>query len=134
MLGKEFFWRVSEILTILSIKYFLFPQDAQWNDIDYMTGYRDFTFDPKNFASLPQLVADLHSHGQQYVMILVILGTQYPCEIYGFVKGPQCICTGKLSPSKGQHLQARPAFVDVFKLTLRGRWRVSAFPLTKELP
>ncbi|XP_032896705.1 lysosomal alpha-glucosidase-like [Amblyraja radiata] len=46
------------------------PQDAQWNDIDYMTGYRDFTFDPKNFASLPQLVADLHSHGQQYVMIL----------------------------------------------------------------
>ncbi|XP_078273960.1 lysosomal alpha-glucosidase isoform X2 [Rhinoraja longicauda] len=45
-------------------------EDAQWNDIDYMTDYRDFTFDPKNFASLPQLVADLHSHGQRYVMIL----------------------------------------------------------------
>ncbi|XP_051878369.1 lysosomal alpha-glucosidase-like isoform X2 [Pristis pectinata] len=46
------------------------PQDAQWNDIDYMTNYRDFTFDPERFASLPQLVADLHSHGQHYVMIL----------------------------------------------------------------
>ncbi|XP_069784428.1 lysosomal alpha-glucosidase [Narcine bancroftii] len=46
------------------------PQDAQWNDIDYMTDYRDFTFDSKKFASLPQLVADLHAHGQQYVIIL----------------------------------------------------------------
>ncbi|XP_067911990.1 lysosomal alpha-glucosidase isoform X3 [Heterodontus francisci] len=46
------------------------PQDAQWNDIDYMIDYRDFTFDPHNFASLPQLVTDLHSHGQQYVMIM----------------------------------------------------------------
>ncbi|XP_067859036.1 lysosomal alpha-glucosidase [Heptranchias perlo] len=46
------------------------PQDAQWNDIDYMTGYRDFTFDPQKFASLPQLVTDLHSHRQQYVMIV----------------------------------------------------------------
>uniref|UniRef100_UPI00398EBB98 lysosomal alpha-glucosidase-like n=1 Tax=Pristiophorus japonicus TaxID=55135 RepID=UPI00398EBB98 len=46
------------------------PQDVQWNDIDYMTGYRDFTFDPQSFASLPPLVADLHSHGQRYVMIV----------------------------------------------------------------
>ncbi|XP_041063278.1 lysosomal alpha-glucosidase isoform X1 [Carcharodon carcharias] len=46
------------------------PQDAQWNDIDYMIDYRDFTFDPQRFASLSQMVADLHSHGQQYVMIV----------------------------------------------------------------
>ncbi|XP_067911989.1 lysosomal alpha-glucosidase isoform X2 [Heterodontus francisci] len=55
------------------------PQDAQWNDIDYMIDYRDFTFDPHNFASLPQLVTDLHSHGQQYVMIMVWPGlTVFP--------------------------------------------------------
>ncbi|NXU89451.1 LYAG glucosidase, partial [Xiphorhynchus elegans] len=45
-------------------------QDAQWNDIDYMDGYRDFTFDSQKFASLPSLVEDLHKHGQHYVMIL----------------------------------------------------------------
>lgn len=37
-----------------------------------MDGYRDFTFDPQNFASLPSLVEDLHKHGQHYVMILVL--------------------------------------------------------------
>lgn len=37
-----------------------------------MDGYRDFTFDPQKFASLPSLVEDLHKHGQHYVMILVL--------------------------------------------------------------
>jgi len=38
-----------------------------------MDGYRDFTFDPQKFASLPSLVEDLHKHGQHYVMILVVV-------------------------------------------------------------
>ncbi|XP_041960066.1 lysosomal alpha-glucosidase [Alosa sapidissima] len=46
------------------------PQDVQWNDIDYMDGTRDFTFDPVAFATLPDLVKDLHRHDQKYVMIL----------------------------------------------------------------
>ncbi|XP_041085570.1 lysosomal alpha-glucosidase [Polyodon spathula] len=46
------------------------PQDAQWNDIDYMDGFRDFTTEPENFATLPEMVKDLHDHGQRYVMIL----------------------------------------------------------------
>ncbi|XP_031442858.1 lysosomal alpha-glucosidase-like [Clupea harengus] len=46
------------------------PQDVQWNDIDYMDETRDFTFDPVNFATLPDLVKDLHRHDQKYVMIL----------------------------------------------------------------
>nr|XP_005999031.1 PREDICTED: lysosomal alpha-glucosidase-like [Latimeria chalumnae] len=56
------------------------PQDAQWNDIDYMDGFRDFTFDSKKFATLPQLVKDLHNYGQHYVMILDpgISSTQQP--------------------------------------------------------
>lgn len=37
-----------------------------------MDGYRDFTFDPWKFTSLPSLVEDLHKHGQRYVMILVL--------------------------------------------------------------
>uniref|UniRef100_W5L3G3 Alpha glucosidase 2 n=1 Tax=Astyanax mexicanus TaxID=7994 RepID=W5L3G3_ASTMX len=46
------------------------PQDVQWNDIDYMDRALDFTHDPVNFATLPDLVKDLHIHDQHYVMIL----------------------------------------------------------------
>ncbi|XP_068764111.1 lysosomal alpha-glucosidase-like isoform X5 [Struthio camelus] len=56
--------------TVKAMRNYQIPQDAQWNDIDYMDGYRDFTFDPEKFASLPSLVEDLHKHGQRYVMIL----------------------------------------------------------------
>lgn len=53
----------------MSILYCL--QDVQWNDIDYMEQFLDFTFDSTNFATLPDLVKDLHAHDQRYVMILV---------------------------------------------------------------
>lgn len=33
----------------------------------------DFTFDPQQFATLPDMMKDLHSHGQRYVMILVFI-------------------------------------------------------------
>lgn len=46
-------------------------QDVQWNDIDYMDQFMDFTFDSTKFATLPDLVKDLHAHDQHYVMILV---------------------------------------------------------------
>ncbi len=46
-------------------------QDVQWNDIDYMDQFMDFTFDSTKFATLPDLVKDLHAHDQRYVMILV---------------------------------------------------------------
>uniref|UniRef100_A0A674D8I7 Alpha glucosidase 2 n=1 Tax=Salmo trutta TaxID=8032 RepID=A0A674D8I7_SALTR len=46
------------------------PQDVQWNDIDYMDRSLDFTFDPAAFSTLPDMVKDLHSHGQRYVMML----------------------------------------------------------------
>uniref|UniRef100_A0A8C9UDN8 P-type domain-containing protein n=1 Tax=Serinus canaria TaxID=9135 RepID=A0A8C9UDN8_SERCA len=56
--------------TVRSMRNYQIPQDGQWNDIDYMDGYRDFTLDSQKFASLPSLVEDLHKHGQRYVMIL----------------------------------------------------------------
>ncbi|XP_053711652.1 lysosomal alpha-glucosidase [Synchiropus splendidus] len=46
------------------------PQDAMWNDIDYMDQFLDFTYDPNKFASLPAMVKDLHGHDQRYVIIL----------------------------------------------------------------
>ncbi|NWU25668.1 LYAG glucosidase, partial [Dyaphorophyia castanea] len=56
--------------TVRAMRNYQIPQDAQWNDIDYMDGYRDFTLDSQKFSSLPSLVQDLHKHGQRYVMIL----------------------------------------------------------------
>ncbi|KAM6442830.1 sucrase-isomaltase, intestinal [Liasis olivaceus] len=46
------------------------PYDVQYTDIDYMEDTKDFTYDKKNFAGLPEFVQDLHNHGQKYVIIL----------------------------------------------------------------
>ncbi|XP_072453828.1 lysosomal alpha-glucosidase-like isoform X2 [Notamacropus eugenii] len=63
--GSEQTWQ-----TVKNMRNYLIPQDAQWNDIDHMEGSRDFTVDPHHFGTLPQLVMDLHKHGQYYVLIL----------------------------------------------------------------
>ena len=47
------------------------PQDTQWNDIEYMNGYKDFTIDNKQFHGLAQFVDKLHLGGMHYVMIVV---------------------------------------------------------------
>ena len=46
------------------------PHDVQWNDIDYMHAHLDFTYNHTTFASLPQMVDDLHAHNQKYIMIV----------------------------------------------------------------
>ncbi|XP_054838775.1 sucrase-isomaltase, intestinal [Eublepharis macularius] len=46
------------------------PYDVQYTDIDYMEDSKDFTYDTTDFAGLPDFVADLHNHGQKYVIIL----------------------------------------------------------------
>uniref|UniRef100_A0AAZ3QT78 P-type domain-containing protein n=1 Tax=Oncorhynchus tshawytscha TaxID=74940 RepID=A0AAZ3QT78_ONCTS len=55
---------------VKNMRNYRIPQDVQWNDIDYMDRSLDFTFDPTAFSTLPDMVKDLHSHGQRYVMIL----------------------------------------------------------------
>ncbi|KAL1005157.1 hypothetical protein UPYG_G00055320 [Umbra pygmaea] len=55
---------------VKNMRKYEIPQDVQWNDIDYMDRSLDFTFEPANFSTLPDMVKDLHSHGQRYVMIL----------------------------------------------------------------
>lgn len=46
------------------------PLDVQWNDIDYMTEFNDFTYDKVNFAGLPEFVDSLHARGMKWVPIL----------------------------------------------------------------
>ncbi|KAI4832624.1 hypothetical protein KUCAC02_015586 [Chaenocephalus aceratus] len=55
---------------VKSLRNYKIPQDVQWNDIDYMDQFLDFTFDSKKFGTLPDMVKDLHVHDQRYVMIL----------------------------------------------------------------
>lgn len=44
----------------------------QWNDIDYMDEYRDFTYNKAKFAGLPEFVDDLHSKGMHFHFALFI--------------------------------------------------------------
>ncbi|XP_033822544.1 lysosomal alpha-glucosidase [Periophthalmus magnuspinnatus] len=65
------------------------PQDVQWNDIDYMESFLDFTYDSVNFDTLPDMVKDLHAHDQRYVLILDpgISSTQPPGEYWPYDEG-----------------------------------------------
>jgi len=49
-------------------------QEAQWSDIDYMKLYLDWTYDDVAYHDLPDIVNDLHSHSQKYVIIVVSSG------------------------------------------------------------
>ncbi|KAI8515158.1 hypothetical protein Bbelb_077490 [Branchiostoma belcheri] len=46
------------------------PYDVQYGDIDYMEDRKDFTYDEDLYQGLPDLVQDLHDHGQKYIIIL----------------------------------------------------------------
>ncbi|GFR99078.1 lysosomal alpha-glucosidase [Elysia marginata] len=45
------------------------PYDVQWNDIDYMDKYKDWTYSPDNFGNLPSIIADLHANKQRYIIM-----------------------------------------------------------------
>jgi alpha-glucosidase len=46
------------------------PCDHLWLDIDYMDGYRDFTFDPHRFPDPAAMLADLNAQGYKVVTII----------------------------------------------------------------
>ncbi len=46
------------------------PCDAIYLDIDYMAGYRDFTFDPQRFPDPAGMIADLRAQGFRVVPII----------------------------------------------------------------
>lgn len=52
------------------------PFDVQWADIDAMDRRLDFTYDPVNFAGLPEFIEDtLHANG---IPIHILIHT---CEV-----------------------------------------------------
>ncbi|RWS02510.1 Lysosomal alpha-glucosidase-like protein, partial [Leptotrombidium deliense] len=46
------------------------PFDVQWNDIDYMDNFNDFTYDKTTYSGLPEFVELIHKLGMHYVMII----------------------------------------------------------------
>ncbi|XP_023211344.1 lysosomal alpha-glucosidase-like [Centruroides sculpturatus] len=48
------------------------PFDTQWNDIDYMHKYNDFTYDKTRYKDLPEFVQELHKVGMHFIPIVVI--------------------------------------------------------------
>jgi alpha-glucosidase len=60
--------RVNEIADTFRAKSL--PCDVIWMDIDYMEGYRVFTFNEKNFPNPKQLNADLHTKGFKSVFMI----------------------------------------------------------------
>jgi alpha-glucosidase len=60
--------RVREIADTFRLKQI--PCDAIWMDIDYMEGYRVFTFNKTNFPNPKQLNADLHAKGFHSVFMI----------------------------------------------------------------
>jgi len=60
--------RVKEVADTFRIKQI--PCDAIWMDIDYMEGFRVFTFNKTNFPNPRQLNADLHAKGFHSVFMI----------------------------------------------------------------
>jgi len=60
--------RVKEIADTFRLKQI--PCDAIWMDIDYMEGYRVFTFNKNNFPNPKQLNAGLHAKGFHSVFMI----------------------------------------------------------------
>lgn len=60
--------RVQEIADTFRLKKI--PADVIWMDIDYMDGYRVFTFDKKRFSDPKQLTKDLHAKGFHAVCMI----------------------------------------------------------------
>ncbi|KAM9216330.1 putative maltase-glucoamylase 2 [Dugong dugon] len=65
------------------------PYDVQYSDIDYMDGYKDFTYDNRTFCGLPEFVKELHSNGQKYVIVMVCLNT----NLFALVFPTECKIT-----------------------------------------
>ncbi len=69
------------------------PCDAIWLDIDYMDGYRNFTWDPQRFPDPVQLTQKLHAQNFHLVTILdpgTRIDEQYDVYKEGMDKGYFC--------------------------------------------
>ncbi|MBB6481613.1 TIM-barrel domain-containing protein [Spirochaeta isovalerica] len=70
------------------------PCDGLWLDIDYMTGYRVFTWNEEHFSNVRKDIARLNESGRQVVPILdpgVKRDPQYPVYLDGKEKNIFCL-------------------------------------------
>ena len=68
--GYESIWEMGDVVT--DYEKAAIPLEVMWGDIDYMDGWRDFTFDPVAYpqAAVRAFVDRLHARGQRFVPIL----------------------------------------------------------------
>jgi alpha-glucosidase len=68
-----------------TLRTYRYPCDAIWLDIDYMDGYRNFTWNPNTFPEPRQLIAELREQGLRVVTI-IDPGTKYADQQYAVFK------------------------------------------------
>lgn len=100
------------------------PCDVIWLDIDYMNGYRVFTWDPKKFSDVGGLLATLQEQKFRAIAIVdpgVKLDPGYPVFEEGYAKNFFCKTEGgKLYV--GQVWPGRTVFPDFSREEVRSWW------------
>lgn len=69
------------------------PNDGIWLDIDYMNGYRDFTWDPERFPEPEKMLAQFHEHHMHAVTMIdpgIKIGEQYSIYQQGMQEDTFC--------------------------------------------
>ncbi|MEW8979651.1 MAG: glycoside hydrolase family 31 protein [Symbiobacterium sp.] len=100
------------------------PCDAIWLDIDYMDGYRVFTWHPERFPDPKGMVADLAAQGFRTVTIVdpgVKVDGRYPVFQEG-VAGGHFICHEDGELCIGNVWPGRSAFPDFTRAATRRWW------------
>src|SRR5205807_6393985 len=100
------------------------PCDSIWLDIDYMDGYKNFTFDPDRFAHPAQMANRLHEQGFHLVTILdpgTKVDDGYDVYQQGLERDYFCRCPdGK--PYVGSVWPGPCAFPDFSRSEVRAWW------------
>ena len=100
------------------------PCDALWLDIDYMDGYKDFTFDPKRFPHPAQMMNRLHKQGFHVITILdpgVKVDADYDIYQQGLEHGYFC-CYPNGEPFIGSVWPGPCVFPDFSRSEVRAWW------------
>eukprot|EP00833_Pecoramyces_ruminatium_P017065 jgi/Orpsp1_1/1191097/evm.model.d7180000083480.1 len=68
--GYKNIWEVEKVVE--NYRKNNIPLDTMWIDIDFMDGYKDFTYDPKNFpvSEVRKFVDNLKKHHQYYINMI----------------------------------------------------------------
>jgi len=100
------------------------PCDVIWHDIDYMRGFRCFTFDPQHFPDPKKLNADLHGMGFHTVwMIDPGIKAEPGYFVYDqMMAGDHAVHTGAGKPYNGEVWPGVCVFPDFTRRETRQWW------------